>query len=58
MKETYKENMMEVREVAIQQTALLSELSTIEDELDAMLPRFMGSGGAAGAATTKDNRFL
>ena len=49
---------MEVREVAIQQTALLSELSTIEDELDAMLPRFMGSGGAAGAATTKDNRFL
>ena len=48
---------MEIREVSIQQTALLGELSTIESELDAMLPRFMGSSGSTGA-DSKDNRFL
>lgn len=55
MKETYKENMHELSDVSIQQNALLGELTAIEDELDSMLPQFMGSSGAGGS---KDNRFL
>jgi len=46
--------MQELSDVSIQQNALLGELTAIEDELDSMLPQFMGSTGAGG----KDNRFL
>lgn len=46
--------MQELQDVSLQQNALLGELSNIEDELDAVLPQFMGSSGTTG----KDNRFL
>ena len=38
VKNTYKDNMQELNDVELQQSALLSELGAIEDELDAILP--------------------
>ena len=42
-----------MHEVSLQQNALLGELTTIEAELDALLPQSMGSAGPR-----KDNQFL
>jgi len=58
VKDTYKENMQELQDVSLQQNALLGELSAIEDELDAMLPQFMGSGGTGGVSESTGGRFL
>jgi len=44
--------------VSLQQNALLGELSAIEDELDAMLPQFMGAGTGGANETTTGGRFL
>ena len=52
VKETYTENFKELSDVEVQQNALISELSAIEDELDAMLPQRMNQ------QTGNDNKFL
>ena len=48
--------MQELNDVELQQSALLSELGAIEDELDAILPQQMGQ--QMQLAGDKDNRFL
>ena len=55
VKDAYKDNMQELQDVSLQQNALLGELTTIEDELDAMLPMFTGDTSTGGG---KNNRFL
>ena len=47
--------MGELQDVTLQQDALLGELRAIEDELDQMMPQFMGS---TNQAATKNNKFL